>query len=653
MSKKIIDLVALKKFKSKYDEDLGRKIDSLSSKIGDDLTYTIPPEGVTPASSLTLFITTEGIRPFDYSFTAETFEISNSHKYLVIMQDSQSCSSRMGGIWQNSSTPSTGRITLSSSPFPNSHLYYGLNTNSPTSNDGVAFFQWFDIVGNFQIGQKYGVLIADVTELLENNPNLVGSTNEQTAYNIINFFGVDKINELIETGEDIEKIGNIQVESKNVIIGENATLGDMLSNANSDFVIKSVIGAKSSYSFTGGDVNLNLWESSTNGEYSTNNDGITRERFGGKVYLAISYDNLSCDTRYVGLWQSGGSVGDTNRKTLSSITGHTNWYGAIIIPNDYNSSSIFVAQYLTISSASGNVLTSIIDITNIYDQYVGATQSATIKNVLDGLTEDVVLSIMQNGEYRIKKPLLLDINALGNKGNLFKNQVGRQWNGKKWYAFGTSITDTSYFDSSAGDYTGKYVPYVMNNFDMKLYNKGIAGGTIATGGIFDASGSILTEILATDLSDADIVTIEGFVNDYACGVPLGDETSSTKYSLFGALKIAVEYIQTHSSAIVVLLTESTGREYNDVDYDYDYQHLAYKSEDDHTQIYLTQNDYNEVIRKVAKFCGCYCIDAGSKSQINKNHPSYLIDHIHQSQLGAKQYAKVICDELSYIRPEQE
>lgn len=228
------------------------------------------------------------------------------------------------------------------------------------------------------------------------------------------------------------------------------------------------------------------------------------------------------------------------------------------------------------------------------------------------------------------------------------------WNGKVWHAFGTSITDTNYTNEETGEPTGQYVPYLAGMSGMGVVNHGIAGGTLGKGGTHGGSANILSAILSADLSGADLITIEGFVNDYACAVDIGtigDDGGTDaveveeEITLCGALYRAIKYCLENSSAQVVLITESTGREFTlkdgeSVNYTVTHKNSAGK----------LQNDYNEAIIDMGRFMGVHVIDAGGKSQIGQFCPEYLADHIHHSALGGKQYATVIWDELKNISP---
>lgn len=229
------------------------------------------------------------------------------------------------------------------------------------------------------------------------------------------------------------------------------------------------------------------------------------------------------------------------------------------------------------------------------------------------------------------------------------------WTGKRWFAFGTSITDTGYTNAETGTPTGKYVPYLAEMSGMVVEDHGIAGGTIGKGGTHGGSANILNEILTTDLSNADLITIEGFVNDFACAVPLGelgddggtDAIADTEtISICGALYRAVKHcLETAPNALVILLTESTGKEYT-LKNGQSANYCANKK----SSLGLFQKDYNDKIIEMGRLMGVRVIDAGSKSQINCFNPEYIIDQIHHTELGGKQYATVIWDELKNISP---
>lgn len=210
------------------------------------------------------------------------------------------------------------------------------------------------------------------------------------------------------------------------------------------------------------------------------------------------------------------------------------------------------------------------------------------------------------------------------------------WKGKKWYAFGTSLTDSTYLDPN-GDPTGKYPAYLNQYMQAELINKGKGGGGITS----HSNGAILTAIRNTDFSDADLVTLEGFPNDYSAAP--GEFTDTTADTLCGALYLALtEIYETAPNATVVLITASQGQLNAQGTSGYP---IDFVSATGNYQV-----EYNEAIIKMGQYFGCHVIDAGGKAQINNFHPQYLVDHIHHSFLGGEQFAKTIWEELKSIRP---
>ena len=222
---------------------------------------------------------------------------------------------------------------------------------------------------------------------------------------------------------------------------------------------------------------------------------------------------------------------------------------------------------------------------------------------------------------------------------------GSPWSGKEWCAFGTSITDTSYMNTETGEVTGKYVPFLAELSGAIVTNKGIAGGTLGRGGIHGGSGNILDRILSTDLSSYDLITIEGFVNDFACAITIGDIGDTANTTFCGALHQALAYCLENSHAEVVLITESTGKEYTlQGGTTVSYEILEKNS------LGVYQQAYNDAIIKMGQYYGVHVINAGGMSQINQYHPEFIIDQIHHTSLGGEQYAKTIWEELKQIKP---
>ena len=314
-------------------------------------------------------------------------------------------------------------------------------------------------------------------------------------------------------------------------------------------------------------------------------------------YLLDCITNIACAI----------AVYDHAKKLIDHV-GSTGNVGGQFLPVSGTYTLPTTAKYIRFSMSDGKTVTS-------GSQYISFTTKARAKEVIDTIT-------------------------------LKMAGIGEQWNGKQWVAFGTSITDTSYVNSETGEVTGKFVPYLAEYSGLIVTNHGIAGGCIGSGGIHGGTSNILNRILATDLSSADLITIEGFVNDFACAVDIGNIGDTENTTICGALYQAIRYCLEKSHATVVLLTESYGREYT-LKTTGD---KANYSINKRNSLGFLQKDYNDAIVKIGAYMGIPVIDCGAKAHINNFHPEYIIDQIHHTEMGGKQYANVIWQELKYMQP---
>lgn len=230
-------------------------------------------------------------------------------------------------------------------------------------------------------------------------------------------------------------------------------------------------------------------------------------------------------------------------------------------------------------------------------------------------------------------------------------RVHSQWEGKKWLAFGTSISDTTFpMPYDLPGMTGKYPPFLTKLSGLIHYNYALGGSRITNEATSDRD-TILRRILDTDLSDADLITIDLPVNDFgACAIgtleTLTPETA-TDATLYGAMFLAITHCLENSNAVVCLITDNTGKLWTTPSGTVHPIDRRPWVKDGNGK---TQDDYCDAMRKIATYLGCYCIDAGSMASINYCHPEYLQDQIHQSVSGGEQYANAIWSVLKDIQP---
>lgn len=212
------------------------------------------------------------------------------------------------------------------------------------------------------------------------------------------------------------------------------------------------------------------------------------------------------------------------------------------------------------------------------------------------------------------------------------SQEGYQWNGKKWYAYGTSLTSVA---------QGKYVPYVSQFSGLVATNKGIpGGGLVHNKNVYNA---LMSETDGKE--DADLITIEVGAND--ASTQLGEVTSMDTNTLFGALNTCLKHvIQFCPKAQIVLMSSPHSR-----------YALGGSASDPYTLdeelpggYTLAERDIG--LRKVAMANGIYYIPMadglglGLFRQLDGN--KYNVDNIHQTDLGGYNTAVGIWQYLKMI-----
>lgn len=271
---------------------------------------------------------------------------------------------------------------------------------------------------------------------------------------------------------------------------------------------------------------------------------------------------------------------------------------------------------------------------------------AYIRITVGGGYSDYNVTVTQYSGTKSLKEAVADIQE-----ELAGINIGTQWNGKSWVALGTSITDTKNTLAPDGTSTGKFIPYLVALSGLVVTDKGVAGAVIG-GHILYYAGH------TAETATADIITIEGGVNDWAGDRPLGQVGDTVPYlvewtspvwnnggavdgtfagACYQAIKVAME---SSPNAVVVVLTDNTGRHIAETGQHCEREHL--------NGLGLKQKDYTDMLIAVAHYMGVPVINAGQKSMINQNNPEYLIDQIHQTELGGEQYANIIWSELKVL-----
>lgn len=183
------------------------------------------------------------------------------------------------------------------------------------------------------------------------------------------------------------------------------------------------------------------------------------------------------------------------------------------------------------------------------------------------------------------------------------------WRGKKWYAYGTSITSIQ---------QGQYVQQLSKLSGMVAVNKGIPGGGITNLGGY-AKGQVKAAIMTLDdgKAKADLITLEVGPNE---GGEIGTKFDTGDETFCGCLNQCIRYLQENTSAQIVVMTSVSTTTEPAEEY---YNRLA-------------------IIKEVCEINRVYHLDGNCGlgwARIKSSDKKYIVDNIHQTELGGLILAK--------------
>lgn len=207
-----------------------------------------------------------------------------------------------------------------------------------------------------------------------------------------------------------------------------------------------------------------------------------------------------------------------------------------------------------------------------------------------------------------------------------------QWDGKIWYAYGTSLTNITN--------EGKYAKYLRDLSGLTLVNKGLSGGKIVN------NGNIKQAVMNTTDGklEADLITLEVGAND--APATLGDVYDEDDTTFCGALNQCIRYLQENTNAQIVVLSSTTSR-YKLGDPSQKYNGTEKFGSDEHTVLQMRQKT-----REVCELNSCYYIPMGEGcglgyARMNASN-LYNYDQIHHTDLGGYNVAQFIWSRLKNI-----
>ena len=199
------------------------------------------------------------------------------------------------------------------------------------------------------------------------------------------------------------------------------------------------------------------------------------------------------------------------------------------------------------------------------------------------------------------------------------------WEGKTWYAYGTSMTSIQ---------TGKYVPTVEALSGLKVKNLGIGGGCLTPDGWGKGNNKRAVMNMEDGKECADLITLEVLPNE---GAKVGSIYDTDDESFCGCFNQCIRYLQENTKAQIVVIIMIGGT-------DHEPEFLIEKRG-------ITQFEFAEIIERVAKLNGVPVINVFCEAGFGYARVKardYQVDHIHLNELGGKNVGKFVWSKLKDI-----
>jgi hypothetical protein len=203
--------------------------------------------------------------------------------------------------------------------------------------------------------------------------------------------------------------------------------------------------------------------------------------------------------------------------------------------------------------------------------------------------------------------------------------MSNHWNGKIWYAYGTSMTSIA---------TGKYVPVVEELSGLVATNLGIGGGSLTPDGWGKGNNKRAVFNPEDGKEKADLITLEVLPNE---GAKVGSIYDTDDESFCGCFNQCIRHLQetTRAQIVVIIMIGAN---------DHTPEHLNEKRG-------ITQFEFAEIIERVAKLNGVPVINVFCESGLGyarvKNR-DYQKDHIHLNDLGGRIVGEFVWSKLKDI-----
>ena len=199
------------------------------------------------------------------------------------------------------------------------------------------------------------------------------------------------------------------------------------------------------------------------------------------------------------------------------------------------------------------------------------------------------------------------------------------WNGKLWYAYGTSMTSVA---------EGKFVPVVEKLSGLRVVNKGKGGASLTPDGW--GKGSMKPLVMDPDdgKKDADLITLEVLPNE---GKTVGSIYDTDDQSFCGNFNQAIRFLQENTNAQIVVIIMIGSNNHT--------------PETPTETRGITQYEFAKTIEECAHLNGVPVINVfmeGGFGWARVKNKKYQKDNIHLNDLGGDNMGRFIWSKLKDI-----
>ena len=207
------------------------------------------------------------------------------------------------------------------------------------------------------------------------------------------------------------------------------------------------------------------------------------------------------------------------------------------------------------------------------------------------------------------------------------------WMNKKWYCYGTSMTDIS---------MNGYAEKLANLAGLEMHNFGIGGGGIISSLSHGGNVKNRVKTLSDGKAEADLITVEVIPNDMSG--TLGDPTNPQADTFVEALYDIIEYLQTNTNAQIVILIATRSV--------YNYQNTSEQYPPESSSI-TKWREWEKATIEVCERCGVQCWNGAGESSLGyyrmmKDNNKYVQDQIHLTNVGAYNLAQFYYNKLKHL-----